>query len=762
MPEYLAPGVYVEEVEIGAKPIEGVSTSTAGFLGETERGPLAPRLVTSFPQFERTYGGFDQYRKGGRLQNTYLAYAVEGFFRNGGKRCFVGRVAGKSSTAASGSLQAAQAEPSPAMLVAERSAVDMGLVTVGERSSATVTLRNVGGEDAVIGPDRLELDVDDGTEDDEFSATVEEGSVAAGGEVPVDVTFEPTSAGLKGATLGVADMDAVSVRFESGASTGPLGASRGLVEFDPIDVGETQQRSVTLQNGGEEAVAVPVENVTVVSGDGTEDDEFDFRLSDLADGDDTLRIPPGESSRVEVTFAPASEGPKSAVIEVTSEDIALVIRLRGGESEDDDAPAVAGDDDARDVIGVTCIGPGTWGNNVVVVVENATRYDSADGENALFKLTVHYWSTAEKKEAALEALGARDSTVKPPTPSLTEVYDDVSPVETGADYYERVINGTSKLIEVKRLAPGRPRTGTERAPVVATLTGGTDGAVALTDYEGSDDPGERTGLAGFEETDEISIVCVPDEVTVEGLTEAVKDHCENLGDRFAVLQAEEKAARPGSLWPTVTSDYAAFYYPWVAVLDPVTNRRKVVPPGGHVAGIYARTDTQQGVYKAPANEVVRGALGLQHTVSTGDQAVLNPRGVNCIRSFRGRGIRVWGARTTSSDPSWKYVNVRRLFLYLEESIDEGTQWVVFEPNDEMLWARVRQTVTNFLTTAWRDGALMGTTPEEAFFVKCDRSTMTQDDIDNGRLVVQVGVAPVKPAEFVIFRIAQWTGGAEGA
>jgi phage tail sheath protein FI len=298
--------------------------------------------------------------------------------------------------------------------------------------------------------------------------------------------------------------------------------------------------------------------------------------------------------------------------------------------------------------------------------------------------------------------------------------------------------------------------------VVATLTGGTDGAVALTDYEGSDDPGERTGLAGFEETDEISIVCVPDEVTVEGLTEAVKDHCENLGDRFAVLQAEEKAARPGSLWPTVTSDYAAFYYPWVAVLDPVTNRRKVVPPGGHVAGIYARTDTQQGVYKAPANEVVRGALGLQHTVSTGDQAVLNPRGVNCIRSFRGRGIRVWGARTTSSDPSWKYVNVRRLFLYLEESIDEGTQWVVFEPNDEMLWARVRQTVTNFLTTAWRDGALMGTTPEEAFFVKCDRSTMTQDDIDNGRLVVQVGVAPVKPAEFVIFRIAQWTGGAEGA
>jgi phage tail sheath protein FI len=166
------------------------------------------------------------------------------------------------------------------------------------------------------------------------------------------------------------------------------------------------------------------------------------------------------------------------------------------------------------------------------------------------------------------------------------------------------------------------------------------------------------------------------------------------------------------------------------------------------------------VHKAPANEIVRGALELKVAITKGEQDILNPKGINCIRAFPGRGIRVWGARTTASDNLWKYVNVRRLFLYLEESIDEGTQWVVFEPHDEKLWARVRQSVSEFLTRVWRDGALMGKTPEEAFFVKCDRTTMTQNDIDTGKLICIIGVAPVKPAEFVIFRIAQWTAGAK--
>jgi hypothetical protein len=163
------------------------------------------------------------------------------------------------------------------------------------------------------------------------------------------------------------------------------------------------------------------------------------------------------------------------------------------------------------------------------------------------------------------------------------------------------------------------------------------------------------------------------------------------------------------------------------------------------------------VHKAPANEVLRGVVGLQVAVTKADQEILNPRGVNCIRALPGRGIRVWGARTASSDPAWRYVNIRRLFLFLEESIDEGTQWVVFEPNNQRLWARVRQSVTDFLTRVWRDGALMGSTREQAFFVKCDETTMTKSDIENGRLVVLVGVAPTRPAEFVVFRISQWRG-----
>jgi phage tail sheath protein FI len=214
------------------------------------------------------------------------------------------------------------------------------------------------------------------------------------------------------------------------------------------------------------------------------------------------------------------------------------------------------------------------------------------------------------------------------------------------------------------------------------------------------------------------------------------------------------------LFPERESKYAALYFPWINVFDPLTNNQRLIPPGGHVAGVYARSDIERGVHKAPANEVVRGATSLQVQLTEQEQAILNPRGVNVIRSFPGRGIIVYGARTMSTDSVWKYVNVRRLFLFLEESIEEGTRWTVFEPNNERLWSRVIATIASFLTRVWRDGALMGTAPEQAFFVKCDRTTMTQDDIDNGRLIVLIGMAPVKPAEFVILRIMQTKSGTE--
>jgi phage tail sheath protein FI len=217
----------------------------------------------------------------------------------------------------------------------------------------------------------------------------------------------------------------------------------------------------------------------------------------------------------------------------------------------------------------------------------------------------------------------------------------------------------------------------------------------------------------------------------------------------------------------IDSKYAALYYPWIrianpmAATDPLQPGEIDVPPSGAVCGIYARNDVQRGVWKAPANETVTGALDLQRDVRFGEQEGLNPLGINCIRKLPNRGIRVWGARTLSSDPEWKYVNIRRYFIYLESSIDRGTQWAVFEPNGEALWANVRTTVSDFLYNEWMSGALLGATPKEAFFVRCDRSTMTQNDLDNGRLVCQIGVAAIKPAEFVIFKIGQKTADARG-
>jgi phage tail sheath protein FI len=223
--------------------------------------------------------------------------------------------------------------------------------------------------------------------------------------------------------------------------------------------------------------------------------------------------------------------------------------------------------------------------------------------------------------------------------------------------------------------------------------------------------------------------------------------------------AGQKIAAIRKLKAKLDSKHAALYYPWVTVFDPVTRQPLNLPPSGFVAGIYARNDIERAVYKAPANEVVRGAIGFETPISTAQQEVLNPEGINVFRFFEGRGFRLWGARTISSDPEWKYVNVRRYFAYLEHSIDKGTQWAVFEPNGEALWANVRATIRDFLVNEWANGALLGDKPEKAFFVRCDRSTMTQNDLDNGRLVCLIGIAPLKPAEFVIFRIGQWTADA---
>jgi uncharacterized protein len=531
MPEYLSPGVYVEEIEIGGKPIEGVSTSTAGFLGLTERGPETPTLITGFEQFRRLYGGY--------LANSFFAYGVEGFFTNGGQRCFIGRIV---------------AHPDP--------------------------------------------------------------------ENPAKVAANTTSA-----------------------------------------------------------------------------------------------------------------------------------------------------HDA-DTINIKAVGPGDWGNRIALKIDRGSLSVLYPAPPTLFKLTIMYWAKMPPIPLVDPTDPAKATDPNRRDPDLIEVYDNLTDDKTSINYYENRINRQSSLIQVTYRGDGLPVV--KDPPELKLLTdfddplSGSDGSTPdLQDYRGRtqtllpDGTTIRTGFAGLKEIEEISIVVVPDHHVVAGLTGEIVTQCTQLRDRFAVLHSDPAAdtlTTVGNLRPPQDTSFAAFYFPWIKVYDPRTNANLLVPPSGHVAGIYAKTDIERGVHKAPANEVVSGATALEFQITKGEQDILNPRGVNCLRVFTGRGLRVWGARTCSSDPLWKYVNVRRLMLYIEESIYYGTQWVVFEPNNEKLWGRVKATITEFLTRVWRDGALMGTKPEEAFFVKCDRTTMTQDDIDNGRLICIIGVAVVKPAEFVIFRIAQWAGG----
>ena len=610
MPQYFTPGVYVEEIEIGAKPIEGVSTNIAGFLGEAERGPLDPAFITNFDQFKKLYGG---YVKG------YLAHAVEGYFNNGGASCFVARIIGKGSATAKQSLKG------------------MNAVRVEAKAS--------------------------GKEEEKIAITVED--------------LNPKSE-------------------------------------DPLAF----KLTVTPVEGSPE--------IKELTADSTKDNYYE---KDLLTKVTLKRVSDGR---------PCNMGKKNLEFPAGCDKAFLLLVSENG------------------VIDVKAQGPGKWGNSVSLIIGDAGL---GKEDPDLFKLTVL----------------CKDD--------IAETYNNLSPLPESSDYFMKRINGISNFISVESSLPIRPYNDNK-----VTLTGGSDGsAVSADDYDGleEDQTHKSTGLKAFDKISEISLVCAPDEnrfslkeeshesdenspgSTDESslkasnvLADKLVTHCSNHKDRFAILQADEAPGAIQGIYPYVYTKYAATYYPWIRIIDPSTNMAKYVPPCGHVAGIYARTDTERGVHKAPANTPVRSVVDLKFDVVDAEQEILNPRGVNCIRSFPGRGILVWGARTSSLDPSWKYVNVSRLFIFVEKSIKEGIRWAVFEPNNEKLWSRVKQTVDQFLTTVWRTGALMGTTADQAFFVRCDRTTMTQDDIDNGRLVVLVGIAPTKPAEFVIFRIAQVAKGSD--
>ena len=357
---------------------------------------------------------------------------------------------------------------------------------------------------------------------------------------------------------------------------------------------------------------------------------------------------------------------------------------------------------------------------------------------------------------------------------VVEEFDNAT-MAKGKQNVVTMVNAASKVVSLEETTSGslerlaNAEVALATPPAVAALP---SPRLSADDYVG--DVADRSGVGGLEAVDEITMLCVPDLMsayqqgaidldTVQAVQTAMIAHCELMGDRIAILDPPPGLnAQQVKEWRVdkarYDSMYATLYWPWIQTMNPATGMLSFMPPSGHIAGIWGRNDDTRGVHKAPANEVIRGVIDIEINITRNEHDLLNPEGINCIRAFPGRGIRVWGARTLSSDPAWRYLNVRRLFNYLEESILSGTNWVVFEPNDEALWAKIRRTIAAFLVQEWRSGALFGSTPDEAFYVKCDSETNPSEGIDAGQVVCEIGVAPVKPAEFVIFRLAQFSGG----
>jgi uncharacterized protein len=686
MPEYLAPGVYVEEVDTGSKPIEGVSTTTSGMVGVTAWGPVSiPTLVTSFSDFQRQFGGYLDYRK--YRDTWHLPHAVEGFFTNGGKRLYIVRVLPPETTFARFPLT-----------LSPISAVALGNWAIGATAAAgakTLTLNNV----TNLTPGMwLQINSATATEIEFVYVT------AVKTTIPTQITIDTPLRFAHASGTVIAEVSALILQAIDPGEWGD-GLQVTVKEDNLVDTSLTSAAAIsatilTLQSlvGIEVGSAIEV-NYTV--GSTPASGQF-YKVTALNPLNKTVTIIPALTVAVDPTT--------NAL--VRSREFSLRVDL-------------------------IQINPMT--NRSRTIASETHRNLATDPRHSRYMVKVI--GSIPTADTPLRADGRTD--------------------------------GESDLIRsAEGLTPDHAKGAIRTGPsaISSSLSGGNDleGGINDATYRGEDEvnPQSRTGLFALKNIDEISIVAIPGR-TSQTIQENLINHCELMRYRFAVLDSEidSKMAEIQQQRGLYDSKYAAIYHPWLRINDPFPENPRVtslvsIPPSGHIIGIYARSDIERGVSKAPANEVIRGIADLEVKLMKEQQDILNPRNINVLRNFRedNRGLRVWGARTLSSDPDWKYINVRRLFIFIEKSIDRGTQWVVFEPNDEPLWKRVKQVITAFLNQVWRNGALMGRTPEQAFFVKCDRSTMTQNDIDNGRLIVLIGIAPVKPAEFVIFRIGQWTGG----
>jgi phage tail sheath protein FI len=761
MPEYLSPGVYVEEIDAGPKPIEGVSTSTAGAVGVTAFGPTSgkPELVTSLAEFTRKFGDFlpepdsatvNKWAlnptDGGRWWHFPLA--VKGFFDNGGQRLYVKRVFAKSAPESRANLgqgmvgEIVSDAATGAKTLKLRHLIDIAVgttVQIFRGNSPT----QVGGDFHVTA-----FDQDGGAVT--LDAAIPEALLAKRGDfvqiharsaTPVapantTLTFRAKSKGAWG--------NALCVRARP-----MVGATLNIL-YDPNIAGNVTATTTTTADTV--PVAGPPLKTTVTVNDVTGFTDNDRVLINGKEYVVKNLNAAGKSFDVEPSLAVGQTWSAGTTIK----------RLRRANT--------GGAGKTINVWGASALYAASAGApGALVELSDGTTKETftvvkVTGNTVEMSGTIARTYYEGHKLRVIEA----EVSVRYSPENGTAVQEDYANLRLTNDgsmsYLVSHINTRSALVQVTE-GGGMSTSDPARFPIAPSgawekLSGGNDQLDQLTtdDFVGVDGgSGNRTGIQALEDIDEISI-CLAPGMWASTIHSALVQHCETLKDRFAILDPQDGLSIEGirAFREPLDTKYAALYYPWIEVRDPSVSRNVQIAPSGHTAGIYARVDVERGVHKAPANEVIRGITKIAQDVTKREHDMLNPKNINVLRFFPGRGNRVWGARVVTSDSAWKYINVRRLFIYVEESIDEGTQWVVFEPNDEPLWARVRQTITNFLTSVWRSGALQGAKPDEAFFVKCDHSTMTQDDIDNGRLICLIGIAPVKPAEFVIFRIQQKT------
>lgn len=673
MPEYLAPGVFVEEVSFRSKSIEGVSTTTTGFIGPTRYGSVTeePDVLTSMTEFERAYGDGQPLSFG--LENpvimqNYVWHAANAFFGNGGKRLYVTRVFRPENGQYPTDIDPILEDPNQ---------FGHAELKVGD-DSADPAFRVIARSPGVAGNFKVR-----------FTLKVGPNVLGALPNPDGSGTLIPTVSNLNQGDVVWLDSAVAFPNVGSPVSSPPAAKS---VNDLPIYVARRGN------DGDWRFEGANIHHHSPPTGGWSLED---FELSSQPDSGDAIR-------------------PLSLAIEVVTADGTSV---------------------------------GTF-TDLSLDPEHTT--------NGLPDSIFHRFAAKNPTLAGAPIILINGVVDK--GNQLIEALDSLP--DFAFELTQAEWNAAGNHFEYSAL-----RRKLERGiSAAAWLEGGNDGLPpGLTEYAGKadlDDPA-RTGLKQFEDIEDISIVAAPGSTwnytddridSVNSVINLMMTHASQMKYRIAVIDPPEAMtiAQVRKLRAKLDNKYAALYYPWVNVVDPFSRRTIALPPSGFVAGIYARNDIERAVWKAPANEVVNGAIDFETLINTAQQEVLNPEGINCFRFFEGRGYRLWGARTLSSDPEWKYVNLRRYFAYLERSIDKGTQWAVFEPNGEALWANVRATVRDFLANEWASGALLGDKPEKAFFVRCDRSTMTQNDLDNGRLVCLIGIAPLKPAEFVIFRIGQWT------